>query len=143
MGSDSKDMMFSGNESQLSQMVIEVPNQNYKGKDNAPHQGNDDDGIDFEKDLMDLNNQDDNFKPEYDEDGFFRASTTQPNALQGSGSTAAQTYLDDRAIKGNASGKYTMPDGFIEDYEFVDDMQDGELAETDASLMNHVMQNYD
>ena len=36
-----------------------------------------------------------------------------------------------------------MPEGLIEDCEFFDDLQDGELAETDTSLMNNVMQNYD
>ena len=35
-----------------------------------------------------------------------------------------------------------MPEGLIEDYEFFDDLQDGELAETDTSLMNNVMTYY-
>lgn len=49
---------------------------------------------------------------------------------------------DDRVI--NATGKYLIPeDQDIEEFDFVDNFENGELAEEDHSMINRVVQAYD
>ena len=140
MSDSGKQIVFSGDEQALNQKAINIPAGNQTNNSAAAQQ---DDGIDFENDLLEINNRED-AQPGDDDDGYFRAVTVEPREVFTHAKNQTMTG-EDRAIKGNASGQYVIPeDHLLEDYDFVDDLENGELAETaDTALINNVMQGYE